>query len=307
MATVTASEVQSLNDIQYKSKIKIFLYIFLVIFLFVVSFLNFYPIGDKLKSIIKTSFRGQGCNPDFDQIHMEWILPKIVVSDLVLPSACLDRPGEPLKFTHLTVNFNIISFAPFGLPFRIDTEMNGQPLSVYFVQGFGGQTVRLKDQTLSLAKLQPLMGENFKMIGKVTVDMTAAMSKNTLSELNLKAQSKDLQVPPQNIQGFTTPPLKLNEFYLEATSEAAPRITIEKLIMGDTDAPLRANFRGKIDLQEGNAGMSPIDLAGEVAFSESFRQSLPLIDMMFQSFTQKDGFYQIRLGGTLGSPKPIAQ
>lgn len=307
MATVTASEIQSLNEIQYKSKIKIFLYLFLVIFLFVVAFLNFYPIGDKLKSIIKTSFKGQGCNPDFDQIQMEWILPKIVVSDLTLPAACLERAGEPINFTHLTINFNLISFAPFGLPFRIDTEMNGQLLSVYFVQGFSGQTVRMKDQTLSLAKLQPLFGEDFRMSGKVTVDMTASMSDNHLSGLNLKAQSKDLQVPPQNIQGFTTPPLKLNEFYLEANSESAPRITIDKLIMGDTDAPVRANFRGKIDLQEGNATMSPLDLAGEVAFSESFRQSLPLIDMMFQSFTQKDGFYQVRLGGTLGAPKPIAQ
>ena len=132
------------------------------------------------------------------------------------------------------------------------------------------------------------------------------MSKNIITHLDLKAQSKDLQIPPQNIEGFTTPSLKLNEFYLEAASDTHPRIKIEKLIMGDTDSPLRANFKGKIDLQEGNSSMSPLDLSGEIAFSENFRQALPLIDMMFQSFSQKDGFYQVRLGGTLGSPKPIA-
>lgn len=305
MATVTATEVQSLNEIQYKSKIKIILLIMLVIFLFVVSFLNFYPIGDKLKSVIKTASKGRGCNPDFDQIRMEWFFPKIIVSDLVLPAACLDRQGEPLKFTHLTVHWHVINFAPFGIPFRIVTELNGQPLTVYFVQGFGKQMVRLKDQSLSLTRLQPLLGENFKLNGNVTVDMSAEMSNQVLSSLTLKAQSKDLQIPPQNIQGFTTPPLKLNEFYLQAESLNSPRLKIEKLIMGDTDSPLRANFQGRIDLQEGNTSMSPLDLSGEIAFSESFRQALPLIDMMFQSFQQKDGFYQIRLGGTLGSPKPI--
>jgi hypothetical protein len=212
-----------------------------------------------------------------------------------------------LKFPLFTINYNVISFVPFGLPFRIDTTLGKQPISLYYVLGFNSQMIRLKDQTLDLAKLKPLLGENVKLVGKVTVDLNLGMANNALTNLTLKAQSKNLQIPPQNIQGFTTPPMKLNEFYVEAVSEAAPRIVIEKLIMGDTDSPLRANFKGKIDLQDGNVGMSPLDLSGEIAFSEAFRKSLPLVDMIFQSFTQKDGFYQIRLGGTLGSPKPIGQ
>ena len=301
-----ATEIQSLNDIQYKSKIKVLLLILMVFFLFVISFLNFYPIGDKIKSVIKTSFNGKGCNPDFDEIHMEWLLPKIVVTNLSIPANCLERAGEPLRFSHLTLNYNIINFMPFGLPFRIDTSFGGQTISLYYVLGFNSQMIRLKDQTLNLTKLQPLFGERFKIAGNLTTDLNVSMSKNIITHLDLKAQSKDLQIPPQNIEGFTTPSLKLNEFYLEAASDTHPRIKIEKLIMGDTDSPLRANFKGKIDLQEGNSSMSPLDLSGEIAFSENFRQALPLIDMMFQSFSQKDGFYQVRLGGTLGSPKPIA-
>lgn len=301
----TATEIQSLGEIQYKSKIKIFLLILMVIFLFVFSFLNFYPIGDKLKSVIKTASNGRGCNPDFDKIHMEWFMPKIVVTNLVIPANCLERTGEPLKFSHLTINYTIINFAPFGLPFRVDTDLAGQPLTVYFVQGIGQQMLRLKDQTLDLARLEPLIGDKVKLAGRVTLDLNLTTSKNSLNNLVLKAQSKNLQIPAQNLQGFTTPPMKLNEFYLETTSEISPRIQIEKLIIGDTESPLRANFKGKIDLQEGNTAMSPLDLVGEVSFSENFRQSLPLVDMMFQSFTQKDGFYQIRVGGTLGAPKPI--
>ncbi|MBA2404797.1 MAG: type II secretion system protein GspN [Bdellovibrionales bacterium] len=300
----TATEVQSLNDIDYKSKIKIFFLILIALFLFIISFLNFYPIGEKIKSVIKTSFNGGACKPDFEEIHMEWLMPKIVVSNLVIPASCLDRAGEPLKFSHLTINYHLISFAPFGLPFKIDTSFGGQDISMYFVQGINSQMIRLKDQTLDLMKLQPILGENVKLSGKVTVDLNMAMSKSVITNLTLKAQSKNFQVPPQSIQGFTTPPLKLNEFYLEAASEAHPRILIEKLILGDTDAPVRANLKGRIDLQEGNAAMSPLDMVGEIAFSESLKKAVP-VDMLLGSFTQKDGFYQIRLGGTLGSPKPI--
>ena len=297
---VVATEVQSLNDIQYKSKFKILFLILTVFFLFIFSFLSFYPIGDKIKSIIKTSLHGQGCNPDFDEMHLEWLLPKIVISDLSIPASCLEKTGEPIRFPRFSINYNIINFAPFGLPFRIDTTLGGQAISLYYVLGFNSQMIRLKDQTLDLAKLKPILGENVKLAGNVT------MSSNRISNLSLKAQTKNLQIPSQNIQGFTTPPIKLNEFYLEGSSEAHPRVQIDKLIMGDTDSPLRANFKGKIDLQEGNIAMSPLDLSGEIAFSEDFKNSLPLVSMLFQSFSQKDGFYQIRLGGTLGSPKPSA-
>lgn len=302
-----ASEIQSLNDINYKSKIKIILLILLAFFLFVFSFLNYYPIGDKIKSVIKTSLKGRGCNPDFDEIHMEWLLPKIIVSDLVIPAACLNRMGEPLKFTHLTINFNIISFAPFGLPFRIDTEFAGQAISLYYVAGLNQQMIRLKDQNLNLVRLQPLLGENYKLSGNMIVDLSLGMSQNMISSLALKAQSKDFQIPPQSVQGLLTPSLKVNVFYLEANSETKNRIQVEKLFIGDVESPVRAKFKGNINLVPGNTGMSPIDLKGEIAFSDSFKQSFPPIEAIFQSFNQQDGFYQLKLGGTLNSPQPITQ
>lgn len=301
----TATEIQSLNDIQYSSKLKILLLIMIAFVLFVLSFLNFYPIGDKIKSVIKTSFNGRGCNPDFDEIHMEWLLPKIIVTNLVIPASCLERAGEPLKFSHLTMNYNIINFAPFGLPFRIDTSFGGQDISVYYVLGFNSQMIRLKDQPLNLVKLQPLLGPGFKLGGNVTVDLNMSMTKGLINNMDLKAQSKNLQIPSQDLGGYPIPTLKLNDFFLEATAETYPRIKIEKLIIGDTEAPIRANLKGKIDIVSGNTGMSPLDLNGEIAMTEEASQKVAVLNFLLQSFSQKDGFYQVRLGGTLGSPKPI--
>ena len=302
----TATEVQSLETIDYKSKTKFLLIFLLCPFLFGLAFLNYFPIGDKLKALLNSQLKNTGCNPDFSQIHMEWFLPKIVVSDLVLPASCLGRTGEPIKLNYAKLNFHFINFSPLGIPFRLDTETYGQPISLYFVQGFGKQMIRLKDQKLSMTKLQPLLG-SFKLGGNITVDLSMLMENKGISDLSFKAASENLEIPTQSIQGFTIQSLKLNKFFAEANTEVSPRLKVNKLIIGDPDSPIRANFSGKIDLQNGAAMMSPMDLAGEVAFSETFKQTLPLIDMMFQSFTQKDGFYQIRLGGTLGAPKPSAR
>ncbi|MFP5458644.1 MAG: hypothetical protein ACLGG7_07920 [Bacteriovoracia bacterium] len=50
--------------------------------------------------------------------------------------------------------------------------------------------------------------------------------------------------------------------------------------------------------------MSPVSLRGEAAMSDDFLQAFPILNLMLPQFAQKDGFYQINLGGTLGGLKP---
>lgn len=299
----TSVEVNSLNDIQYKSKVKIILWILLILFLFIFSFINSYPIGAMVKSQLKKQLAGSTCNPEFSDIRIEWLMPKIVISDLALPASCFNRQGESIKFNFVNINYHLINFSPIGLPFRIDTEISGQPLSIYFVQGIGEQLIRLKDQQIVLTRLQELLGD-FKMTGSLTVDLGLSMAGSEIKSLELKAASKDFSVPAQNISAFGIPQLKLKEFYLEASGDY-PRLAIKKLILGDSAAPLRANLRGKIDLQSGGMAFSPMELTGELFLSESLKQTAGWLELLVQSFPQKDGFYQVKLGGTLGAPKPL--
>lgn len=297
------NEIQSLEQISYKSRIKVPLIVVVSIILFAMAFLNHYPLGTQIKTLMKKNLQGR-CTPEFQDIRIEFFMPKVIVSDLSLPAVCFGRSGDPLKLSFVTVNFNLINFAPFGIPFKIETEMNGQPLTVYFVQGISQRVVRLKDQAIVLARLEPLFGKKFQLSGTMTVDLHALLKNdNSLEGMSFKVQSKDLEIPPQSIEGFTTPQMKVNDLYLEANSENSSRITVDKMIVGDTESPMRANFKGRIDLQEGNIAFSPMDLSGEISFSENFKETVPLVDLLFQNYTQKDGFYQIRLGGTLGQPR----
>ena len=132
----SSAEIISLDEINYKSKVKFILYLLLAFFLFSMAFLNFYPIGEKLKSQIKVLTKNNpGCNPNFDEIRMEWLLPKLIISDLSVPAACLGRQGEDLKFNFVKLNYHFISFAPFGLPFRLDTEIAGNQFLFIMFRG----------------------------------------------------------------------------------------------------------------------------------------------------------------------------
>lgn len=298
------SEIQSLDEINYKSKFKFYLYPIIVIFLFSFSFLNSFPIGEQLKNFMKKNLAGTACNPDYDDLRIEWILPKIVVSGLNIPSGCIGRTGDPLKFTFVSIQFNLISFSPFGIPFKIVSELNGQPMTVYYVQGFGERTVRIKDQPIVISRLQSILSSSFKLSGNLMLDLTAKITNaGLLKDLDFKMRSTDFQLPSQNVQGFNTPNVKLNELYIEALAENSSTVKIDKFIVGDPDSPIRANLKGKIDLQQGNMAFSILDLKGEISFTENFKQTVPLVDLFFQNFSQKDGFYQIRIGGNLGEPK----
>jgi hypothetical protein len=300
------NEVESLNEIHYKSKVH-FIFMFpLFLFMVGLGFVNFYPIGDTVKNQIQTHLSAIGCKASFDEIDIEWFMPKIIISDLSIPPSCLNRQGgEALEFSHVTLNYLFINFSPFGLPFRLDTEFAKQPIEAHYVLGFSEQMLRVKDQVLNLTKLEPLLGNTFKLGGTLKLDLTMILKKDLIKNLNFKAGSDNLIIPSQNIQGFTLPNLKINKFFSEAYSENYPKIIIEKLIIGDPDSPLRADFKGNIEVQQGNAAFSPLNLKGEVAFSESFKQSFPLIEMVLQRFPQNDDFYQINLGGTLGNPQPV--
>lgn len=303
-----ASEIASLEEINYKSpsKLKALAVILIAIFLMVVGFLNFYPMGEEVRKQIRTQLQGSNCNPDYGDLSIQALLARVVITDLVLPASCFNRVGEAIKLNHLTLNYHLISFFPLGLPFRIDTEFAGQAISVHYVLGFGEHVVRIKDQKLSLTKLMPLIAPTFKVTGNVVVDLNMkSNNQGVMTAMTLKAESKDLVIPSQEIESFNFPNLKLNDFFLESHSDTPPRIVIDRLVAGNPESPVRANFKGRIDLQQGGAAFSPIDLTGEVAFAKSLTETLPL-DLVMGQFPQKDGFYQVKLGGTLGAPKGLA-
>jgi hypothetical protein len=189
------------------------------------------------------------------------------------------------------------------MPFKLDTQYNGQPLELYYVIGPSGQTIRMIDQRLVLSRFESLMG-NFKLGGSVVVDALVQMNlQQKLTALDIKAKSEDFRIPAQTVmQTFNLPNLMVRKFYLETNSESFPQLKVTSLVLGDPDSPVRMNMKGTVSIKEPTES-SPLNLTGELAFSEQFKQNFPVTFIVNENYTVKDGFYQVRLGGTLGAPQ----
>ena len=297
-----ASEIHSLEEVNYKSRIKPFFFGVILVFILFASFVSYYPFGDKVKEQIK-KVTAASCPFDYQDVSFELLLPKMVINDVTIPASCLGKTGAPIRLDFLNIGFRLISFAPFGIPFKIETLYNRQPIELYYVLGPGGQTIRMIDQRLVLSRLENLMG-NFKLAGSVVVDVLVQMNMSQkLTALDIKAESKDFKIPAQTVmQNFNLPALTVRRFNLETNSDNFPKLRVEKFILGDPDSPVRMDLKGFVNIVE-PTDASPMKLDGELAFSEQFKQNFPVTFIVNESYTVKDGFYQVTLGGTFGAPQ----
>lgn len=294
-------EIETLEKIDYKLKLKRYALFVSLPFILIFAFLSFYSVSDKVNNLIQSNLKATGCPATFSDLKFEILLPKIVISNLNLPRSC-SGGKEDLFFKTVTLNYHLISFFPFGLPFRADTQIYGQDIALYYVLGMGQQSIRLKDQKLDLAKLSPLLPQ-VKLKGLITVDMKSLIDNNLLKDLTIKASSSNFEIPGQNIQGFALPNLAIKDLFFDAVT-SDNKLIINKLIIGgaNQNSPIRATVTGNINLSQSNTMLSSLQLNSELSISEDLKKSIPLLEMMLENYEIKDGFYQIKIGGTLGAP-----
>ncbi len=300
----TTSELKSLDEISYRIQSKLIFAILIPMFLFFAAFVLNFPIATKIKHYIKKSLVTPQCQINFKDLSLEAFLPKVIISDVYIPKTCSTLLKEDLKLSQLTVKWQIINFFPFGIPLKAESTISGQNLEFYYVQGINQSLIRLKDQTIDFRKID--LPTSIKLGGKILLDLNLLVKNQNLDEFNLKVTSNNLILPSQNFEGFQFPELNLKDFFIEANTEGNPKINVQKFIVGTPDSPLRASFKGSINYKNQNVSFSPISLNGELFFSQDLKEKIPLLEMFFQSYNQKDGFYQLKLGGTLGAPKLIA-
>lgn len=270
---------------------------------FLLGLVLYFPFMFKVKSVVKTQLNKiPGCAVDYEDIQLEFLLPKIIVKDLVLPRSCFGKFGDPLRMDNVFLYFRGLSFSPFGPHFKLETNVNGLPISSYLTAGIGGIAVNVKENILDLKNLKPLIPE-LNLLGKVTIDALVKLKGQKLNDFKLNIRSKNFTLPGQNIKGFKLGTMRLNNLLLKADMDGN-KLKIENFILGDQDADIRANFKGDLKLNQKNMASSQMDLKGEVAFSNNFLEKYAIIKLVMNKFDKKDEFYQIKLTGPLTNPKP---
>jgi type II secretion system protein N len=300
------SSENELEEIDYKLPIlgrsKWIIGILAVLF---ISIFLYFPISYKVKSLIKSNIsKIPGCPLQYNNITTELFFPKLVVEGLSIPMRCFNQNGQPIKLEKVFLFFRGFSFSPFGPHFKLETQLNKNPISAYITAGIGGIALNIRENTLELDKiLKPF--PDVKFSGKVEVDALVRINSGELSDLKLNIRSKNFMLPAQSIKGFSLSNMNINDLLIQ-TQMTGNKLNIKNIIMGDTDSPIRAKFNGDIKMHKKNIKMSTLNVKGEVAFSQTFLEKYMIIGMFMKKYDKKDEFYQLKIGGTIGRPNPTS-
>jgi hypothetical protein len=264
--------------------------------------ISYFPLMYKMNSFIKRQLQSlPGCALDYDEIKFEFFLPKVIVSDITVPQSCIGKFGEPLKMDALFVYFRGFSFSPLGPHFKIETNLNNMPLELYLTQGISATALNVRDNYIDTKKLNKIFPE-FNLNGKVKIDALIKISDSEIKDLKINISSKDLLFPAQDILGFKLTSLKVNNLLIKGEVKQNKKLVIEDIILGDIDSPIRANFKGSLDLNAKNFLLSQMNLAGEVAFNNAFLEKYAIIKLFMAKFDKNDEYYQIKITGPLRQP-----
>jgi hypothetical protein len=188
----------------------------------------------------------------------------------------------------------------------LKTNLAGTILHTKQTIGSTEQIVNTLGSVLDLSTLMPYL-TTFKMSGHVETSALTNIKNGKVNTSKFLLKSKDFVIPSQRLDSLDLPNMNIKNLMFKGTYDRSGKIKIESLVLGDDKSPIRATFKGDLWPNEFQFRLSRIDLTGEVIFSDSFLESFSIVKLFFSQFPQKDGYYQIKLGGTIGSPTPIQQ
>jgi hypothetical protein len=277
---------------------------------FIAFFLNF-PISTIIKSKITAAISSnRACPISYDDISLEWFMPKVIIKKPVISGVCFNNPSSALKLKNLKVALNSPSFSPVGLRFHTKIKHKQTVLNVYPTLGVTRQAVRIEKSSISHETLRLLLGrKSIKFSGDFEIEALVKTNKGNLTEADVLISSTNLNLPPQNVGGLVDlPPMPIGQFQLKAKANAKNLLELNDVRLGDANSPIIASVEGNIKLNAHNMSNSNLDLLGEVKFSQTVLENFGILNAMLSSKTPSEkGFYKFKVSGRMASPIPSFQ
>lgn len=269
-------------------------------------FLNF-SFSERIENLIRLNLtKNPGCPINYKEAKFELFFPKVILKNIVMPGRCFSSSNQrALELKQLALNFIGPSFSPLGLNFSIKTNLEKSKIISKQTLGATTQIINTSGTVLDLGTLTQIMGMSFKMLGEVETNTLIQIEHSKINNAKFLLKSKTFFIPGQKLESFEIPNLNLKNFVMKGIYDRTGKLHIDDLVLGDKGAPLYANLKGDIFINNLSIGDSRLDLKGEIIFSPEFLESFAILKLFLAQFSQKDGYYQIKLGGTLKSPMPL--
>lgn len=293
--------VEQIYDIErsYAKKITV-----ITLLAFIAAILFNFPLEKNILTLIENQIaKNRRCPISYQNLELGYFLPKVVMEEATIPGQCFNKVGTNLNFDRVMVRLSMPSFWPIGIKTKVEAETQGAKINIFPRLAIGGHAIQIEDTVLEGPFLSSFTPYPNLFRGEVKVQGHFELKGQSLDSGNLRLSSNNFVVPPQNIMGINLSqiPFKLLEFAGTYTKKA---FHLKAFRLGDSSSPIQGEFTGKIYPSMRNMNFSRLDLEGRVKFSSAFLNQVGLLRIMLNGKKKKDGFYYLKLGGTLALPKP---
>jgi type II secretion system protein N len=298
-----------IDEVIYKKNKSFFAKLIIILPLtFFLGVILSFPFEETINTFLEKNLKTQGfCPIDYEKMEFSYIMPSIKLYKPHLGSRCFGQyQGSGIRFSQVKLSFSGFSFFPiWGLKFTLSSEAKEQNINAIISSNYFSHHVSISENNFTGQFISPMIGNPGLLQGKIALNANIIIKNNLPYELDLHLKSKNFSLIEQNIMGLQIPSTNIGALSLKLSiRDGESQLFVPSFILGDQEAPLATQLKGKIKLNYSSLKTSPLDLAGDIRFSARFLEIFPILNLFLSGKTPQNGHYQIKIGGNVGSPAP---
>ena len=273
------------------------------ILILLAGFLSNLSLEDKLNRFLQSQLSSnQACPIQFEKAELGYFLPKVTLRKPLILGACFGQYNNQLALKDLKISLHSPSFYPVGIRLHVEVTSKKTKINLYPVLSLFTYNVKIDDTIIDSDFFAPMTASNHSPIsGTMSIEGFFEFKAGSVVDGEIDIVSKNFVLPSQNIQGFELTKINLHEFRLSAKFTDRNEITVEKLQLGTTAAPVYINLNGKVKVEQSDFMGSKLILDGKLKLSNSILTSFAFLKL-FLPADNTSGSYQMKINGTLRSP-----
>lgn len=271
----------------------------ILIFGFVLNF----ALEEKVNRLLLNYLTGNdACPIQFEKAEIGYFPPRLSLKKLVVLGQCFSQPANRLNLDEIKVSPDFPSIAHFGL--RIDIEIIADKTRIKIdpiISPFS-HFLEIEKSVIDGQIFHALTQDDKSPVaGLIYVQGFLKFEGGTLTDGDVKLESKNFHFPSQRLSGFDLPLIPLDKLNIVATFTKPGEMEIKKFEIGKPGKQIEINLKGKLLVSKSSFMTSLINLNGTLNLSPAFMKNFSFVTLMLpQGHT--DGKYQMRISGPLLNP-----
>lgn len=275
------------------------------IILLILGFFANFSLEEKInKGLLALLQKNDGCPVQFQKAELSYFLPKVKIKSLTVPGNCFGQPGQTLLIREIILSLHSPSFYPLGIRFHLSLKEGATDVHLYPTLSFFSHYLEI-DKTKIDAKFFNFLNSDGKSPIGGTIDVAGFLKFTTgnITDGQLSLTSKNFHLPAQNFRGFNLSLMSLSKLSIKAHFSTPGTMQVDEIKIGQSNAPIEINLKGKINVSQNNFGNSQLSLKGNINLSQFLLNNYSFIKIFFPP-NNTTGKYQMSLDGPLNNLGP---